>query len=165
MLILLFVLIPVFASAQNLVTPKELIPSTAYSVRSDRYTANNEGKITRYYYQWRDQAGNIIRPYAGRNDGVNQMPCYDWDRNPAVANSQCQGAGDPDPCCTGPGSGTCDDRLLNSECVAKGDPLECCVSPGIGICECWQYTKSTLITLDGLLKDQLEIWEGVQFAP
>jgi len=55
----------------------------------------------------------------------------------AVANADCVGAGDPEPCCTGAGTGTCAGAncgTTNVDCVAAGNPATCCTGAGTGTC-------------------------------
>jgi len=64
-----------------------------------------ENNILKVNYQWRDALGKIIRDTSART-GWNTWTCQDI---PVENNIDCIGAGDPYGCCTGVGTGTCDE--------------------------------------------------------
>lgn len=145
----------------NLTAPKDLIPSQAESYSFRQIYGDADSKRVQLYYYWKDANGDVIRPYGNARDGKQIFECTDQDSVPDVRNLDCVALDDPHDCCTGLGTGTCDDRFLNADCTADGAPFDCCTDLDEGTCECWNDIKSTLQTLGGLLKTELDKEQGI----
>jgi len=165
----------VYAADKALVTSKPLIPLEAVGIRSGfELTANADSKKVTYSYYWLNSSGNRIYPYVTAN-GKQTFIARNWDAVPGVANRQCVGASDPDPCCVGadPNVGnTCDDTFDSANCTAgpvyedgvkttPGQPLDCCMGVGVGICSGWDDVVSYLVPLKNYLDDQVDQWENI----
>lgn len=105
-------LVSSFAHAQtlNLTTPRPLNQSTAPKLVWDGFRVTRGG-VLRVFYNWVDASGSPIPTYDGNRLRLNHV----WDcRDIEVSSlpvSSCIAASDPEPCCTGPGNGTCDDLV------------------------------------------------------
>lgn len=80
------------------------------------------------------------------------VEAVDTFTNP-TANTDCVGADNPDWCCSGAGTGSCDDAVSTfgelatctdraADCVGSGDPNACCTGAGAGATCCWELVDS-----------------------
>jgi len=165
----------VYAADKALVAPKPLISLEAAGIRSGfELTANADRKTITYSYYWLNASGNRIYPYVTGN-GKQIFTARNWDAVPGVANSQCVGASDPDPCCVGAhpnAENTCDETFDNADCTAgpvyvdgvktaPGEPLECCMGVGTGVCSGWDDIVSALVPVKNYLDGKVDLWENI----
>ena len=72
---------------------------------------NAEDNMLKVKYQWRDALGNTINDTNAKT-GWNTWTCQDTgDINPEENNIDCIDTIDPYTCCTGVGTGTCDEPI------------------------------------------------------
>jgi hypothetical protein len=117
-LLVLFVLfIPICLHADDIVldSTENLAVPTATSISEWEITKINAAKKEMIVkYRWRDGTGKLIRL---NRDGWLYWYCQDrWNDTNPVNNDECTAAGVPDACCTGVGTGTCDDLVQTDSC-------------------------------------------------
>jgi hypothetical protein len=100
-------------------------------------------------------------PYRNKRNGMQMFVCKDWDALPQISNEDCIAENDPDTCCDGENSGTCDDPFDNANCIGDGNPMDCCTDTAEGVCDCWNDIKSLLIPVKNFLNTELDKWENI----
>jgi len=104
----------VVADDITLTSPEALTQPTASKITEWEVTKINAAqKVMKIKYRWRDGSNVVIEglPNSGRN-GWLEWTCADVEV--PGTNAECTGVGDPNVCCTGAGTGTCDD--MESTC-------------------------------------------------
>ena len=97
-----------YADSVTLTTPETL--ATPQATKLDWYIdlIDAREKMLVVKYRWRDATGTIIKR-AALGQTWESWACRDLEV--PGENVACTGAGTPTPCCTGVGTGTCDDML------------------------------------------------------
>lgn len=110
---------PVISIGDSIVldSPETLQTPIATKLKWEIVSINAAKKNMRIKYRWVTSDNKDI--YTGRRSVDHYWNCRDrWqDLNP-VSNDECVAAGDPDPCCTGAGTGTCDDLTQTDSCFS-----------------------------------------------
>ena len=106
---LCLVLLPVFAQADRITLDQEetLSVPTSNRLRWIVDEIDAQRQMMKVKYCWLDSEGQSIVLSDGRT-------CHSWwcrDIEVPGTNAECVGEGDPYECCTGVGTGTCDDML------------------------------------------------------
>lgn len=98
-------------------SPEAIESPSAYKLDWEIVKIDVANKRLHVRYRWLDSNGDPI--YSGRKTTHHLWSCRDeWsDVNP-VENEECIAAGNPDPCCTGVGEGTCDDATQTDSCFS-----------------------------------------------
>jgi len=108
--ILIFAFVsPTFIYADNIVLDSTEILSTPSSTKITDWEIiqlNATERILRVKFRWRNSSDEVIR-LDNRGAGWNYWTCRDIEVS--GTNAECIGTEDPYPCCTGAGTGTCDD--------------------------------------------------------
>ena len=132
-----------FADNGTLGSPLQLQPTEAISLDWDFSLGTSQNAITGKH-RWKAAEGRIINlPNSGGGGWIHWvLKNYQMDSVPATSNDDCTDVDTPEDCCTGLGTGTCDDlvNVQNGDCVAEGDPSSCCVDVDIGVCRAWSDT-------------------------
>lgn len=92
------------------------VPTAAAISEWEVVRINAADKVMRIKYRWRDASNNLIQL---NRHGWHYWTCQDkWEDLNPVSNDDCVAAGDPDPCCTGVGTGICDDLTQTDTCFS-----------------------------------------------
>ena len=111
LLIMAVVTLPTLGMAETIIlnSPHEITPSTALGLEWKVETLNSESSQLVVKYRWRGAGSRILMDVGSDNKGWNTWNCVN---TPVPGeNSECVAEGDPYDCCSGEGTGTCDDML------------------------------------------------------
>jgi hypothetical protein len=94
-----------YAEQITLTTPQPVVAPSAVKISDWEITRiNAERKLLSVRYRWRDATGDVIDFKS--KDGWHTWTCQDIEVQ--GTNAECIEAGNPYPCCTDAGAGTCD---------------------------------------------------------
>ena len=104
----LFIPLPIGADDITLDNPETLATPTSQNLKWYIDYISAEHKTLTVVYWWVDDNGNVIQTKSGRSPKL-YWSCRDIEV--PGENAECLDLADPFPCCTGAGTGTCDDML------------------------------------------------------
>ena len=151
---LIFMLIALFAvpfisiaDTGTLDSPLTLQPQDAVTIEWDFNLGTFENRVTGRH-RWKAADGTVIYLPESDHRGWIQWTLRNYQRDsvPDYSNGECTASGVPDACCTGEGTGTCDDLVdvQNGDCTADGlvgtQAVSCCTAEDVGVCRGWSDT-------------------------
>ena len=108
-ILLALLLVPIYGNSDtiNLDSTETLQVPTSQKISDWQIVLiDASAKVMRIKYRWRDASNDVID---FDNSGWKYWTCQDVEV--PGTNAECIDTGDPYPCCTGAGTGTCDDML------------------------------------------------------
>ena len=148
---ILFLALPIIGKADSITLNSDETLQVPTSKKMDWYVdhIDADAELMRIRYRWRGDAGEVI-VLENRRDAWQVWEC----RNIEVpgTNAECTDAGVPYECCTGVGTGTCDDMIdtcfsdVFGYVVDSGNPM-LPIAIGIGLRTLiWNQMKQDILT-------------------